>query len=436
MNDAPIDVEPEVFNAASTVFGKTVASQLNTAVTNLQEGLGGTAGMAGTDPGGTKWASSYDPAATVTLGGMTDLTNASYKLAAMLEATGFNHGRANDASNPSRAAPTPADTTTYAAPDRLTCFEPPSAAGGSGSPPHGWGLISHLVSYVWPNGDQHKLHHAAHAWTAAATTLTGAAKHIPEAVTAVRSQKSPEVDDAVTVCQAMMTHIDDVASSCRGLSTACTDLANHIDKAHKDIKHELVSLLEWTAAIETGVALLGIVTAGIAELPAQGAEAARVAATASRVSNIISRLVQTATTVAESITNISTKIAEVAQRLKGILGARLTRATATEVERLPATAKDAETVAEGNLQARASELSHDLSASEQKALAYAQRPEKLDQYFRTEAQLRSTCRTIRHSRSRGRTDGQGHLRLTSQFWTISNHTRDRRADCRSSRFRD
>jgi hypothetical protein len=345
-----IDVEPDVFDAASKVLGQKVTSQLTNAVTDLEQALAGTGGMAGTDPGGTTWAASYDHATAVTVGGMTDLTNACYKLAAMLELTGFNHGRAESASDPTHTAPTPADTTRYAAPATLSCDpQPPSAHGGSGSPPRGWGLVEHLVGYVWPNGDPGKLRTAARAWSAAATTLDTASYDIPEALHAIRSQRSPEVDTAATVCQAMMDHIQDAAGACRDLSTACSDYATHIEKAHKDIEDEVVNLLEWTIAIEAAGAVTGFFSFGIGEGAAQAAEAGRIAATASRVASIISRLIELAGTVAARITSVVPKIAEFAQRLKLIRGAPLARATAEEVERLPTLAKDAETTAEESL---------------------------------------------------------------------------------------
>lgn len=347
---SPIDLEPEVYDAASKVFGQEVVGQLTTAVINLEETLRGTGGMAGTDPGGTTWAASYDEAAAVTVGCMTDLTNACYKIAALLKQTGFNHGMAENASDPSHSVPTPADTTKYVAPTTLSCApQPPSASGGSGSPPHGWGLIQSAVGYVWPNGDQDKLRTAARVWSSAADSLDGASYPIPEAVQAIRSQQSPEVQDATTVCQSMIQHIADVAASCRSLSTACSDFADHIDKAHEDVKDELISLLEWTVAIEAGGALLSVVSAGISEAAAQAAEATRIAATASRVANILAHLIELASTITATITNVVAKVGKVAQRLKSILGAQLTRATAKEVERLPSLAKDAETIAEERL---------------------------------------------------------------------------------------
>lgn len=315
---SPIDVQPDVYDAASKVFGQEVTAQLTQAFTGLNQGLAPTGAMAGTDPGGTKWAASYNQAASATSDAIITANAACFHLAALLEKTGFNHGMAESHSDPTRQTPTPPDTTKYAAPV-ASYAAPPSAAGGSGSPPTGWSLIQDLVGYVWPNGDQGKLRAAAHAWSTAANTLDGAAGHVPEAVQAVNSQQSPEVDDAVNVCQDMGQHIRDIATSCRNLSTSCSDFASAIDKAHSDIENELVSLVEWTAGIEAGGALLGAFSFGIGEGAAQVAEAARVAATAGRVGTIIGRLIDAAGTVAETVGNITTKVAEIAQRLRALL---------------------------------------------------------------------------------------------------------------------
>lgn len=336
-----IEVEPDVYSAASKVFGQTVVQQLADAVTGLKHSLADTVGMAGTDPGGAGWANAYDPAAAATADAMTDLTYACYRLAAMLEVTGFNHGMAEAASDPSRTVPTPPDTTRYEGPPPFPRCEPdpPSAHGGSGHPPKGWGLIEHTVGYVWPNGNPGKLRAGAKAWATAAGKLNGASYSIPEALHAIRSQQSPEVEDAATVCQAMMDHINDVATSCRELSAACSDLAEYIDKAHDEVKDELVSLIEWTVAIEASGAIIGAFTLGIGEGAAQAAEAGRIAATAARVGTIIARFITFAGTVTARIGAAVSKIAEVAQRLKPLLRAPLVRTTAKETKALAEAAK-------------------------------------------------------------------------------------------------
>ena len=68
---------------------------------------------------------------------MVDLAGAAMKLAAMLQQTGFNHGSAESASDPTRTTPTPADTTRYDTDVSPSSPAIPSASGGSGNPPTG-----------------------------------------------------------------------------------------------------------------------------------------------------------------------------------------------------------------------------------------------------------------------------------------------------------
>lgn len=346
----PIDVAPETFSAASKIFGQYVAHDLQQSLSRLTSGLQDTAAMAGSDPGGTKWAASYDQAAQTTASGITDLANASTQLAAMLEQTGFNHGLAESSSDPTRSVPTPADMTNYqVGGPSVPGHDIPSAAGGSGSAPNGWGLIESAVGYVWPNGHQDKLRAASSAWSNVATSISSLTVFIPEALQAISSQRSPEVADATTTCNAMQQHLTDVADACNGIAKGCSDFAGYIDTAHSDVEHELTSLVEWTVGIEAGGAILGFFTAGISEAAAQAAEATRIAATATRVGNIIAHLVELAGTVAETIGNVVTKVADVCRSLKAILGARLSAITASLVEKLPALGKTAEVVAEDGL---------------------------------------------------------------------------------------
>lgn len=340
----PIDVEPEVFDAASAVFGDKIYSQLLKAGGDLEGALAGSGAMAGSDPAGVQWASSYDEAARDTHAVLIDLETACMKIAVMLQQTGFNHGMAESASDPTKSAPTPADPRVYL-PGKRTVPDLPSASGGSTNPPAGWWLIEHTVGYLWPNGHPDRLRSAAHAWSTCADTVEGASAYLPEAVEAILAQQSPEVQDAFTVCNSMSDHLADVASSCRDLAKACTDFADGIDKAHHDVKDELVSLLEWTAAIEAGGAIVGIFSLGIGEGAAQGVEAARIAKTASRVGKIIQTVIDLAGTVTRAISTIFSKIGRVAQRLLRIERAEVSEATVTAAGKVPALAEDTESAA-------------------------------------------------------------------------------------------
>jgi hypothetical protein len=340
----PIDVEPEVYDAASKVFGDKVYSQLLKAGADLEAALAGSGAMAGSDPAGVSWASAYDDAARANHAVMIDLETACLKIAAMLQQTGFNHGMADSASDPTRSTPTPADSGVYL-PGKRAVPDLPSARGGSTGTPAGWWLIEHTVGYVWPNGHPDRLRTAANAWANAADTIVGASYSIPEAVQGIAAQRSPEVQDAFTVCNSMNEHIEDVAASCRDLSKACSDFADGIDKAHHDVEDELASLLKWTAAIEAGGALVGLFSLGIGEGAAQGIEATRIAATAARVGKIIETVVELAGTVSRAIGTIFSKIGKVAQRLLRIERAELSEATVTAASKTPEVVEDTEAAA-------------------------------------------------------------------------------------------
>jgi len=340
----PISVEPEHFDAASKVFGDKVYTQLYAACGKLEGSLGSSGTMAGNDPAGVQWAGDYDQAARDVHAVLIDLQTACLKIAVMLQQTGFNHGMAESASDPTKSTPTPPDPSVYI-PNKRSVPDLPSASGGSTDPPAGWWLIEHTVGYLWPNGEPNRLRAAATCWNNCADAVQGAAQYIPEAVEGVLAQKSPEVHDALTVCDSMSTHIEDIAASCRDLAKACTDFAAGVDKAHKDITDELVSLLEWTAGIEAGGLAVGIFTAGIGEGAAQAAEATRVAVTAGRVGKIIETVIELAGALARSIGSMFTKVSKVAQRLLRIERAEVSEATVTAASRTAEDAADAETAA-------------------------------------------------------------------------------------------
>lgn len=340
----PIDVQPARYDAASKVFGDKIYNQLYRAGTDLEGGLAGSGAMAGSDPAGMQWAASYEEAARTVHAVLIDLETACLKIAVMLQQTGFNHGMAEAASDPTKSAPTPADPAVYL-PGKRAVPDLPSAKGGSTNPPAGWWLVEHTVGYVWPNGHPDRLRAAATAWSTCADAVQGASYHVPEAAQAILDQQSPEVQDAFTVCSSMSEHIEDTASACREVAKACSDFADGIDKAHHDVEDELVSLLEWTAAIEAGGVIAGIFTAGIGEGAAQAAEAARVAATASRIAKIIQTVVDLAGTLARATESVFNTIGKVAQRLLRIERAEVSEATVQAASKAPELAQTTEAAA-------------------------------------------------------------------------------------------
>lgn len=328
-----LDVTPEHFAAASRVFGATVAHELASHGRRLSAALFGCVSMAGTDPAGASWAASYDDAAAAAVLAMQDATNACYRLAALLEQTGFNYAGAESASTL---------TVAWSRPDRTrwdsysAAFDtPPSAAGGSSPTPHGWGFVQHLVDAAWPNGHQDRLRAAARAWSSSADALDTAASQTLGADACLMAELTPESGAALTASRAMQDHLRSVAAAHRSLATACEQYAHHLDVAHHQVICELVSLLEWSIGIEIGGVLLSIVTLGLAEGPTQAAEGARVAEAAARITAVLRTCEAAVETGRAALVAVNERAVAVRLRLRILLDSRVVVADVRAARSMP-----------------------------------------------------------------------------------------------------
>lgn len=329
-------VETEDFVLAATWTHDHVGDALCSAQARLAADLDGGHAMAGSDPGGQAWAAAYDRAGASAMRAQTDLTNGVYNLARMFAQTALNYEAADGASTPSVRA---------AVADQIGMLPPsswlgppsaiPTALGGSGGPPHGWGLIEHLVGYVWPNGHQDRLHAAANAWHRSAVALRSIADDVTFPTIVFVDNRLPELDDIRTVLVAMRRRTAVLADVHDALAQGCTDLARHIDEAHSSVEHELVSLIEWTAGIEVGGGLLSIFTFGGSEAVAQGMEAGRIARTAAAVGAIIERFIAASRTVAATVAALTERADLIAAELAGLQDVRLSYAVVQTVRALP-----------------------------------------------------------------------------------------------------
>jgi hypothetical protein len=310
-----LQIDADGYVAASRTLG-SVAATARSAADGLTSTLSGCAAMAGSDPAGVAWANEYDAAAESVLAATQDAVNAGYRLAALLEQTGFNYDLAESSSSGMRAG---VDGTSYdAVPFQVT--SPPRAAGPNApSLPGGWSLVESAVGRVWPNGHQDRLRSAAVAWHSAACVLYDASHSVSDAVYAVAQQVAPEVDDAITVCNGVRDNLESLAGVYKALSNACDEYAAALDDAHSHAEHELISLLEWTAGIE-GAGLFGaLFTFGGSELAAQAAETTRIAATAARIAALLDRFSNLVRSAAESLTVLSARAAEIVARFQPLL---------------------------------------------------------------------------------------------------------------------
>jgi hypothetical protein len=352
-----IKVDTDQIEDAADVFGTQVAEGVFNAASTLAFAASG--GMAGNDDAGNTWSASYDQAAKTVMGVTADVVNGSYKLASMLLLTGDNHKRADELSRMNHTGVPPQYLPKTYTNSSVEPFTLPASGGAGADTPTGWSIVEHAVGYAWPGGHQDKLRATAKAWNTAADAIVEAGTPILGATAELLVQNSPEMDNAGVVARSMGTHLNELAAAYRSLGGACENYASYLDTAHNDAKGELVSFLEWSAGIEFVGGVASFFSFGTAEVPTQAAEAGRIAATAARIAEIIRTLIAAARTVTEAISTAITRVVDVSKGLKGLLGARLSRATADLVEALPNTAKTAEELAETGLTTAADTASAD-----------------------------------------------------------------------------
>ncbi|MDT4948296.1 MAG: hypothetical protein QOJ37_891, partial [Pseudonocardiales bacterium] len=335
MTSALIQLESEDFGRAARSLYSDAGDPLTTAVAQLISQLQDFGEMAGNDPGGRDWAASYDRGVAATLRASQDAINACYRLSSMFAQTARNYEAADAASTAGVRHAIAAATS--ALPNDCViglATEVPTAAGGSGGGPTGWGLIDDIVGYVWPDGHQDRLHAAASSWRSCADSLWSLSEFVAVAAVPAMGHHLPEFDDMSTVCDGLYLHIREVAHAQFGLADACDELAHHLDVVHSEVEGELVSLLEWSAAIQATGFIASIFSLGTAEAPTQAVQAARIAKTAARVGELIQKFIAMARVVAQSIAAVVERAEAVAGRLRLLLNAKVAAATVTAVGRL------------------------------------------------------------------------------------------------------
>lgn len=319
---AVVRVETDAYEAASRIVGTDVGFALDVAGRRLSGALSGSAGMAGSDATGSNWAEAYDRAAAQLVQTSGAITTACFRLAGLLEQTGFNYVLAESASTLGKYLRSDPDRTAWDG--VVSVFPvPPSAAGGTDPEPAGWSLIASLVGYVWPNGHQDRLRAAASAWHEFGLAVRAAAHEMTRANPSLEVQDAPETPDALAACRGLADQLTDLAGAVDELGAACAGYAAHLDAAHAAVRDELESLVDWTIGIEAAGAALSVISLGASEAAAQAAEAARIAAAAARITAVLSRLADLARAAAEYVANLGYRGATVADQLCPLLTARI-----------------------------------------------------------------------------------------------------------------
>jgi len=289
-----ICVDPSAYSAASQIFGEYLADEVQGVNTALQSALADSARMAGHDPAGAQWAADYDRAAGEAAQTIADLHGATLTVGALLQASGFNHARAEGYSNLT-GAELPPETLSYSAGFATPCIYVPSAAGGGiPDPPKGWELVATVGGLMWPDGDPEKLRRISTAWSDAADGLEQCWPLVSQGIAALDAQESPEIEQARGVCRSIGEAATQIAEQCRAISAAAADQASHIDQARDEIRGEIAAFLALTVAIEATAIAAGVFTAGIGTAGMQVVEGAEAANAATRITLVLARFLEAA----------------------------------------------------------------------------------------------------------------------------------------------
>lgn len=313
-----LDVHPVGYDTAARTFGEDIAGGIEAAVEVLLSDLSGCYGMAGSDDTAQSWAPNYDDTARTATRAFTDLTNAAYRLAALLEQCAINYAGAEAACLPHETAWH--SQARWAHIHVPPAGAPPSAAGLALPEPDGWSLLAHWIGRLWPNGHQDLLHQAGDAWHKAAATLQDLGPVLDHAVASVAAeQHAPEVADAVTVLDRFGTALAALARHCSALGDACDSLAHDLDQAHSQILHECVDFVNTTIAAETAGGVLCALTAGLSEAAAQTVVIRAGLAAADTIRNAIDALAAVVVGVAADLDALAARLAAVSDDVVPVL---------------------------------------------------------------------------------------------------------------------
>ena len=280
----------DLAHAAHLLSGQ-VGDHLCTVVGSALSDAMSCTGMAGDDPAGLAWASAYEQSADVASQAAEDVINGAYTLSGLLSATAQNYARADAASTIDARHAVDGTVSNLPAPTTITLatrFE--GVGGGPPNEPFGWSHVEHYRRLLWPNGHQDRLHRAAAAWNRSAKALDEGAENVDLALLGPLIDGLPEWRDIRTACWSLSAQLHKVAHAHRSLAHACEQFAHRLDEARHTVEHQIVVLIEQSAAIEVAGNLLSAFTFGLAEEPTQYIESARIAATIVRIVEIVGEL--------------------------------------------------------------------------------------------------------------------------------------------------
>jgi hypothetical protein len=306
-----LDVEPQDFVTSSS-SAAAAARAVSSAGARLRGTLSGSSSMAGSDPTGRKWATQYDKVAADAVAGVDALETAFGQIAAGLSVTGLNYATAEWLSS-GRSGHAPGYSVP-SLPAALCSAAPPSSSGGTGSCDiPGWHYVADFIGDMWPDGDTGKLRAAKSAWESFADQLdTVHGTDVTRMLSALDGTTTPELPAIHETVSTVRSNVSRLSQEARNLASAAGQLADQIDKVHRQTEQELISLGEQLAATAAVGIGLTIFTAGLSDAAGALAAGGEIAAAVARILSFIAELGTTVSRVVETIAESAGAVARVA----------------------------------------------------------------------------------------------------------------------------
>ena len=292
---------------------------------HLVDGLAGSGGMAGDSAFADAWSVAYDEAAGEVFAAAAEAVEALGNLGRLAFASLENHTRAERASTfgDVRIAHDPALSTDDWI--HVLPLRPPASLGGDPSSLPGWAnvILDHVEGFVWPDADLDRLRAAAATWRMTADGLDDVATFPQRAVTALWSERSPEIPAAAAAIGRLGDGVVELAGGCREIATVCDEYAEQVAAQREAILDLVSDLIRDAVLIQVGGFVLGLVSLGAANGGAVAINVAKIAAAAPRFTRILIDLRRYLAEAAQALQGTRLAVAGVGTRLRPMGDVRL-----------------------------------------------------------------------------------------------------------------
>jgi len=326
-----VRIDPAKFVAAADAYDGVAQEALNYAIA-ARGTLSGYRGAAGTDPGGEKFAESYDNMAHAALQVLYDVGVTTRGFDRLLMASAGTHAQANanaegivyDASGAYQLR-TEIPPTTVAKPPSVFGGRPDTQVRGLDDVGQ-WILDQVINAYgtFFPDGDPEKLEDLGAAWEGILADIRALRTGIRQGDNSLAGIDSGEVTLISTKVEDFANGLTEFLSTEDGIGAIddiCTDYAQTIRDTIEE-SFQMIAQLAIEIAVSIGVsAALSFFTFGAAGVAGAGFVAARVAWVAGRIGTLVANAVARGSALAIRLMSITTRVRAVAANFP-----RLTRA--------------------------------------------------------------------------------------------------------------